>query len=238
MKCPECKSKNTIKKGKRKTRYNLEQVYYCKTCRKRFVNRYLRHRTYPTRVIYHALNYYNLGFTPDDSSKMVNKKYKVKTNKSIVYFWANEFRDICPISTLRDSFFGYVDVLFTKRFKHENLEYEFMYHKYKLDVFVRKRFPSLADYITRFEKGCPDVFFEVGERCSKPSFEAEAKMRRTNNLACRMAGFAVQAAKDNRERHKLIETFMAINDRATVACEVPVWYWEKVWTLGSRVILI
>jgi len=53
-----------------------------------------------------------------------------------------------------------------------------MYHKYKLDVFVRERFPVLAKYITRFEKGCPDVFFEVGERCSKPSFEAEAKAER------------------------------------------------------------
>jgi len=234
MKCPECKSKNVIKKGKRKTRYKLEQVYYCKTCRKRFVDRYLRHRTYPTRVIYHALNYYNLGFNLDDSSKLMNKKYKVKTSKTTVYSWVKEFQTICPISTLRGSFLGgsYGDVLFAKRFEHENLDYEFMYHKYKLDVFVRKQFPGLADYITRFEKGCPDVFFEVGERCSKPSFEAEAKVRRTNNLACRMAGFAVQAAKDNRERHKLVETFMLINDRATVACEVPVWYWEKSMDTG------
>jgi len=227
MECPECKSRNVIKKGKRKTRYKLEQVYYCKTCRKRFVDRYLKHRMYPTRIIYHALNYYNLGFTLDNSSRLVNKKYKVKTSKSTIYPWINEFQDICPISTLRDGFSSYENVLFTKRFEHENLDYEFMYHKYKLDVFVRKRFPGLADYITRFEKGCPDVFFEVGERCSKPSFEAEAKVRRASNLACRMADFAVKAAEDNRGRHKLVETFMVINDRATVACEVPVWYWDK-----------
>jgi hypothetical protein len=25
----------------------------------------------------------------------------------------------------------------------------------------------------------------------------------------------------------MVETFMLINDKATIACEVPVWYWEK-----------
>ena len=232
MICPWCESKNVIKKGKRKTRYKLEQMYYCKTCRKRFVDRYLKHKMYPTRVVYHALNYYNLGFTLDETSRLVNKKYKVKTSKTTIYSWMNKFQNLCPISKVRDSFSSYENVLFTKRFEHENLDYEFMYHKYKLDAFVKKRFPGLTDYILRFEKGCPDVFFEVGERCSKPNFEAEAEVRKVSNLACRMAVFAVQAARDNRERHKLVETFMIINDMATIACEVPVWYWEKDMGVG------
>lgn len=42
-----------------------------------------------------------------------------------------------------------------------------------------------------------------------------------------MAAFAVQAARDNRERHILVERFMVINDKATIACEIPVWYWDK-----------
>jgi len=182
---------------------------------------------YPTSVIYHALNFYNLGFNLDQTSRLVNKKYKVKTSKSTVYSWVKEFQSLCPISKIRDRFSSYENVLFNKRFEHENLDYEFMYHKYKLDAFVRKRFPGLAEYILRFEKGCPDVFFQVGERCSKPSFEAKAEVKKTSNLACKIADFAVQAAKDNRERHKLVETFMVINDKATIACEIPVWYWEK-----------
>ncbi|MDH7517078.1 MAG: hypothetical protein QHH19_01860 [Candidatus Thermoplasmatota archaeon] len=227
MICPWCESKNVIKKGKRKTIYKVEQVYYCKNCRKRFVDGYLKHRVYSTQVIYHALNYYNLGFTLDETSRLVNKKYKVKTSKTTVYSWVNDFQNLCPILGWRDNFSSYDDVLFTKRFEHENLDYTFMYHKYKLDVLTKKQFPLLFRYITRFEGGCPDVFFEVGERCSKPSFEADAVVRKTCNLACKMAGFAAQATEDNRERHKLVETFMVINDRATIACEVPVWYWEK-----------
>jgi len=182
---------------------------------------------YPPRVIYNAINYYNLGHTLDETSKLVNKKHKVKTGRSTVHLWIKEFQDLCPITTMRKRFSGSANVLFTKRFEHENLDYEFMYHKYKLDVFVREKFPGLAKYITRFEKGCPNVFFEVGERCSKPMSEVQVKAKKNVNLACKMAAFAVQAAIDNRERHKVVETFMVINDKATIAREIPVWYWEK-----------
>jgi len=227
--CPYCKSKNIVKRGIRKKKYRNEQIYFCKQCGKRFVNRSLKHGVYPARVIYNALGYYNIGHTLSESSRLVNKKYRVKIGKSTMYSWVNKFRYLCPISGWRDRFsdstFG--DVLFTKSFEHENLDYEFMYHKYKLDALVKERFPGLAEYITRFEKGCPDVFVEVGERCSKPRFEAKIDAKRKVNLACKMADFAVQAAKDNRERHKMVERFMLINDKATIACEIPVWYWEK-----------
>jgi len=227
IQCPVCESKNVIKKGLRETRRGKRQRYLCKECGKRFTDNVLKYKIYPPRVIFNAINYYDMGDNIRAVSKRINKTFKVKTSKSIVHSWINEFQYLCPISTMRDSFSNYEDVLVTKRFEHENLDYEFMYHKYKLDVLVRTRFPGLARYITRFEKGCPDVFFEVGERCSKPSFEVKVKTKKKTNLACRMAGFAVQAARSNYERYKMVERFMLINDKATIACEVPVWYWEK-----------
>lgn len=227
MKCPECNSKKIIKRGKRKGKFGNKQIYYCKNCDRRFVDRSLKHIIHSPQVIYHALNYHNLGYTLDQSSRLVNRRFKVNTSKSTIHSWIHEFQDLCSVSDWRDSFCEYDDVLFTKTFEHENLDYEFMYHRYKLDVLVKKQFPSLAKYMTRFERGCPDVFFEVGERCSKPKFETKVEAKKRVNLACKMADFAVQAAKDNRERHKLVETFMLINDKATIACEIPVWYWDK-----------
>ena len=50
-----------------------------------------------------------------------------------------------------------------------------------------------------------------------------------------MAGFAVKAARDNYQRHTMVEQFMLVNDKATVACEIPVWYWEKNIDNGIRV---
>jgi len=179
------------------------------------------------RVIYHALNCYHLGCTFQESSKQVNRKFKVKTSKSTVHFWVREFQDFCPISYMRQNFIDYGNVLFTKRFEHENLDYLFMYHKYKLGVLTAGCFSGLVSYITGFERGCPDVFFEVGGRCSKPMFEVQVKTRRQVNLACKMAAFAIHAVRKNMERHRFVERFMIINDTATIACEVPVWYWDK-----------
>jgi hypothetical protein len=101
-----------------------------------------------------------------------------------------------------------------------------MYHKFKLISYGNK-YPGLIDYIKGFEKGCPDLFFEIGKRCSQPLFKVDIKPARKKNLACNMAGFAIKTARDNRDRHNMVETFMLINDKATVACEIPVWYWEK-----------
>lgn len=232
MKCPECESKHIVKRGKRKQNFRIVQIYQCKECKRRFVIKPLGHKMYPIRIICSAINYYNLGHTLDETSKLLNKNFKVKTSRSIVHLWIKEFQSLCPISSMRKSFSDYEDVLFTKKFEHENLDYEFMYHRHKLDTIVKGSYPGLIRYITGFEKGCPDVFFEVGERCSKPMFEVQVMAKKRVNLACKMAGFAAQAARDNRERHKLVETFMLINDKATIACEVPVWYWDKNIDVG------
>ena len=179
------------------------------------------------KIIYHALNFYHLGYNLRQTSKQVNRKFKVKTSKSTIYYWTSKYKDFCPIYSMRNSFSRDDDVLFTKRFEHENLDYLFMYHKYKLYALACEDFQGLANYIKSFERGCPDVFFEVGERCSKPIFRVQANASRKMNLACKMAAFALQACRKNLERHKLVEKFMLINDKATIACEVPVWYWDK-----------
>jgi len=227
IRCPECQSKNIVKRGKRKQRFRVIHTYQCKARKRRFEDKSPPYKMYPARVIYSAINHYNLGHTLEETSRTVNRTFKVKTSKSSVHSWIHEFRYLCPIASLRSSFYRYNDVLFNKQFEHENLDYEFMYHRYKLDVFAGKRYPDLLSYIARFKDGCPDEFFEIGERCSQPKFEVNVKAKKKVNLACKMAGFAVQAAKDNRERHMLVERFMLINDTATIACEVPVWYWEK-----------
>jgi len=227
MRCPGCNSTEIIKRGKRQGKFVCKQLYFCKNCGKRFADQSLKYKIHSPRVIYHALNYYNLGHTLDESSKLVNRQFKIRTGKSTIHSWITEFRNLCPISKARSFFSDYNHVLFTKRFEHENLDYEFMYHKYKLDVLCRNKFPGLFQYITRFEQGCPDVFFEIGERCSQPKFKVTVNARKKKNLACTMTEFATKAARNNYERHKMVETFMLINDKATIAIEVPAWYWEK-----------
>lgn len=227
MDCPRCHSPDVVKKGKRKLRFETVQTYQCKNCGRWFQDKHLQAKTYPPRVIYTAVNTYYQGFTLDETRKQVNKRFKVKTSVGTVYYWMKEFERLCPIRSVRKHFQSVDKVVFRKRFEHENLDYKFMYHTYKLDEKVKTMFPSLYGYLRRFEQGCPDEFFEVGKRCSQPSFETKITPRKTRNLACEMTDFAVKAARNNYERHDMVEEFMLVNDTATVACEIPVWYWEK-----------
>jgi len=52
------------------------------------------------------------------------------------------------------------------------------------------------------------------------------------NNACKLASLALKAARNNRERHSIVENFMLINDSSTIACEVPIWLWEKNLDIG------
>ena len=225
--CPACHCTSIIKRGKRKGTYRDDQLYYCKDCGKRFVNRPVTYRKYPMSVVFCALNYYNLGYSLEKTRRQVSRDYRITIARSTIYAWIKEFQTLCPIASQRDAFAGQDDPLFMKHFDHDNLKYEFQYHRYKLGVLARDAFPRLCQYITRFEQGCPDVFFEVGERCSHPRVSVDISVKGKNNLACTMAAFAVQAARTNLQRHKVVERFILINDTATVACELPVWYWEK-----------
>lgn len=234
VKCPLCGGNQVIKKGKRKTRYKLEQVYYCKKCRKRFVERRPKGKTYPPKVVVNALNYYNLGYTLKEASRLVNHRFKVKTSKSSLHNWLTEFSDVCSFRKIRDETLKGFEkgmVVFTNLFEHQGLDYEFKCHKAKLER-LASNFPGLIRYLKRFEQGCPNEMFEGGERCSQLRLDVKVEKSRGRNQACRLAKLALQAVKDNRERHKVVEEFMLINDTATVACEVPIWLWEKNLDMG------
>ena len=215
--CPKCGGKTVVKKGMQKTRFGMVQTYLCNKCKRFFRNKPLPYSKYHPRIIYHALNHYNIGCSLQKTSSLVNKQFKVKTGKSTIHLWVTKYRSLCPILSVRDQYKDAGDVVFKKRFEHENLPYEFMYHRYKLHRNAGRRFPGLVKYICGFEHGCPDEFFKIGERCSKPKFTVDVNFSSRVNLACRMAGFAVLAKRNNRERHSLVEKFMLINYTATVA---------------------
>lgn len=234
MKCPECKSRDVIKKGKRKTRYKLEQVYYCKNCKKRFVKKRLKDKMYPPKVVINAINYYNLGYTLEEASRLTNRRFKVKTPKSSLHNWVTEFSDVCSFRKIRNELlkgFEKGAVVFTNSFEHQGLDYEFKYHRAKLEKFAT-HFPGLIRYLKRFEKGCPSEMFEGGERCSQVRLRVNVKKSRGRNQACRLAELALPTVEDNRKRHEVVEEFMLINDTATVACEVPIWFWDKNLDIG------
>ncbi|PKP60522.1 MAG: hypothetical protein CVT88_02765 [Candidatus Altiarchaeales archaeon HGW-Altiarchaeales-1] len=75
--CPKCSGNNVIRKGKQETKFGPVQLFYCKDCNRKFSKRGMKNKTYPPGVILNSLNFYNLGKTLKESSKMVNKKLVV-----------------------------------------------------------------------------------------------------------------------------------------------------------------
>src|SRR4030042_2245080 len=131
MKCPNCGGQNVIKKGRRKTKFGFRQFYGCKDCEKGFVGSKLLYKTYGLKVIASAINCYNLGNTLEASANLTNRRFKVKVSKSSVSQWLKELKPICTYNKIRPEIVKNYkkEILISKTFKHNDLAYNFKYHK-------------------------------------------------------------------------------------------------------------
>jgi transposase-like protein len=243
MKCPRCKSPRITRRGRRETRFGFRQLFYCRDCRREFTDSKLLYKTYGPKVISSAICHYNLGNTLKESVKLTNKRYKVRLSTSSVSHWLAEFGDVCTYRKLRPAVVkGYQkekrdkkvkEILVSKTFLHNDLAYNFKYHRPKLEMLCKDNgFSSLIEYVKRFEKGCPSFFDEIENRCSQVRIAVRVKKETRYNNACRLADFALKSCNINSQRHSAVENFMLINDSSTIAVEVPVWLWEKNLDVG------
>src|SRR5712691_3360622 len=60
--CPECGCKDTVKKGQRRNRLQIHQVFKCTECLHRFTGAPAKHKTYPLRLILETVSTFNLGY--------------------------------------------------------------------------------------------------------------------------------------------------------------------------------
>lgn len=229
VKCPICNGRHVIRYGK----YSSEQVYYCSDCRKKFREKKMKNKTYDAKVITSALTYYNLGNTLEESAKLVNRRFKVKVSKSSVHSWVKEYSNICSYRKLRSQVVRKYkdDIVYAFSFQHSGLTYNFQHHLPKLEM-LSSRYPSLIRYLKDMKRRCPSDIFKENERCSQIILDVRIKKEEQYNQACKLAGLALQTCIGNKERHNKVEEFMLINDSSTIACEVPVWFWDKNLDLG------
>ena len=64
MKCPYCGGENIVKAGKRYNKYVEKQLYRCKTCDRRFIERDgFENMTYPKEIVTKTLHLYAEGLS-------------------------------------------------------------------------------------------------------------------------------------------------------------------------------
>ena len=221
--CLHCNSTNTVKKGFRKNKLHTIQKFFCKSCGKFFTLSPMKNKTYPPKIILDSISAYNIGHTLEKTSKIINKKYKVKLPVTTLNDWLDEFKPI--YRKIRKSIikkYNPSSLIQKKTFHHHKQIFDFRLHKAKLDMYCK--FPSLKDYLENIEKNCPNDLFESNKRISEIKQDAgHIKVYKKYNYACKLADLALKITKNNKQRHNIIENFMLINDIATIATEIPVY---------------
>jgi hypothetical protein len=223
--CPHClKNKVSVKIGKRNTKYGEVQRYKCKNCGKTFSDRPFKHVTYPPEIIFTAISFYNLGNTKKKVANILQQKFNVDVPIPTIHSWLNRYKDVCTFTVQRKRYKLDPNTVIRSKKLHHVQVYNFKYHQLKLN-FAAKNFPNLRNFINEMYIHCPNkVFRSKGPRCSTLRIPFKPRKVTKQNNALKLAGYALQMAKSNRDRHQKIQDFMLINDSATVAIELPVFF--------------
>ncbi len=231
--CPYCKSSNFVKRGVRKKKHEKVQLYLCRNpeCQRTFTSEDSKGRRYPIKIVIEGISYYNLGFTLEQTCKILKQKFKVAPDEQSLAKWIEQYKPLCRYERMRSyalKMYRPKDVIECVTLAHKQL-YNFRYHRAKtrlmLEEFKNRNFRPLKDFLDSVASETPHQSFLEGERMS----EVRSKFDRTDmvvksksNFANKLTEFALKGARSNKLRHEAVQRFMIANDSVTVATEVPV----------------
>ena len=233
--CPFCYSKDFVKRGVRQRKHSVAQLYLCKNpeCGKTFTAEAVKGKHFPFETIIEGLNFYNLGYTLEETKKILKFKFGAAPETATLSNWVREYEKLCTYSRLRPyatKLCKPKDTIETVTMAHRQL-YRFRYHRPKLHLLItehykHRQFGALEAYLNAVSAETPHQYFQDGIRMSevKSKFDkAEMIVRSKHNYANELAKFVLQAVKNNKDRHEAVQRFMIANDSVTVATEVPVY---------------
>lgn len=238
IRCSYCESKQFVKRGVRKNKFQAVQLYLCKNteCGRTFTASDVKGKKFPLNVIVAGITLYNLGYTLEQSCAALEQKYQMKPDVDTLTNWYEQYKPLCRFERIRPyalKMFKPADMVEEVTMAHRQL-YRFRYHRAKmrllLEEFGNRNLWRMKDYLDNVTSETPHQYFESGERMSevRSKFDkAEMVVKSKFNFANRLAGFVLQAVTENKLRHDALQKFMLANDSVTVATEVPVYIGES-----------
>jgi len=84
--CPHCGGRNLTRRGTRKKKLEIVQLWRCASCKRVFTPgpAALHNKTYPLRMILAALSDYNLGYTLAETATRLKKKANRSVSPSTI----------------------------------------------------------------------------------------------------------------------------------------------------------
>lgn len=93
--CPYCGKYKTIKRGKRKNRYEKKQTYWCNLCERRFtVKDVFWKKNYPAEIIAEACSCFKRGMSFRDVADHLAEYRKADVSPSTVLYWVRQYSKI------------------------------------------------------------------------------------------------------------------------------------------------
>ena len=234
--CSNCASDNFVKRGKRKKKHETVQLYLCRDCDRTFTSQSVKGRRFPLTIILEAITLYNLGYTLNQVSQLIQQKFNVKPKTSTISDWQSRYEPLCRYSRLRSDImtkFQIDNLVEVTTMAHRQI-YRFRYHRGKLDLILQERqhryLRSLRDYLEEVPTDTPHQYFEQGLRISdirSPFDKAQLVIKGKHNYANRLAELVLPTVRNNKDRHEAVQRFMLANDSVTVATEIPVYITQE-----------
>jgi transposase-like protein len=240
--CPHCGGRSFTRRGTRKKKFEIVQLWRCASCKRMFTPApaALRNKTYPLRTIIDALTTYSLGYSHEETLRRMKAKAGRAIPESTLSAWIGEHHDLLTYRRLRDEGrrrFPPEQTLRSVKLYHRQV-YRYAFHRPKLE-FVResdehRRFAPVANFLEAIPLICPHAVFrneDNGGRASQaqPAFADVWRIiiNHKENAATRAAALVIPTVGNNRERHERLQHFMLANDSVTLAVEVPIWLTEE-----------
>jgi transposase-like protein len=232
--CPHCGSARIVRKGTRRKKLEVVQLWQCKLCRRVFTPApaELRYKTYPLRIILDGVTLYNLGYSLPQAAAKLKSRHGYRVSPSTLASWMAEHRELTTYRRLRPHAprgLSPAQTIRSTKLYHRQV-YSFAYHRPKLELLrsseQQKSFAPLADFLERIPKECPHDLFRESSRASQlPNFinRNHLLVVEKENFATRAAALVLPTVADNRLRHETLQRFLLANDSVTVAVEVPIW---------------
>ncbi len=240
--CPYCGSHAITRKGVRKKKLEVVQLWRCASCKRLFTPgpAALRNKTYPIRMVLQALTLYNLGYSLGETAKRLKSKAGRAVSPTTIATWIGAHKEQTTFRRLRaeaKTIYPPTQTIRSIKLYHRQV-YAFAYHRSKLTLLRRnpqhQRFEALASFLENVPSACPHELFRSDDdpkaRASQaqPAFADINRLiiNRKENTATETAALIIPAVGSNKLRHETLQNFMLANDSSTVAIEIPIWLTE------------
>src|SRR5712672_1542256 len=222
--CAHCGSHNLTRRGTRKKKLEIVQLWRCSSCKRVFTPgpAALHNKTYPLRMILSALTDYNLGCTLEETAARLKKKAHRRVSASTISAWLDEYKQHCSYRRLRAdgiARFPANQTIRSIKLYHRQI-YGYAFHRPKLE-FLRAgtlddkrpgdtRFVPVDDFLESVPTTCPhDLFHGDDDPKARASQAAPVwadvsriVVNSKRNAATETASLIIPAVGNNKLRHE------------------------------------